>query len=442
MRARLFLSCAVCFALLTAATPAQETKPTSTPAPSPTPAARPPEKKIEVGVELRWRFEWRDNADLRPADDFDGFTGLRTRINFKAVLHPDLRFTLQPEDVWVWDANTDKVIHDQATNLHQLFLDWKPAGSKRFEFRAGRQELVYGEERLVGAFNWDNVGRSFDAGRLRFKEGIWSSDFFWGRLVDVRRNGARRRAGKQDISGAYISRQPKGSPGTTEFYGLFLRDSLPTRGEVSTTRQSVRFFTGGFRRMYAPKAGWRYSLEHAWQAGKRGPDTHTAAMVIATAGYLWNRKWKPRIGLEYDLATGDNRPTDGASHEFHNLFPTNHFYYGTADLAGLRNLHDFRLVVATTPHPKATFEFDYHKFLLAAPRGPWKSAAGRVLGSDPTGNSGRDIGQEFDFTVRVPLHAHLNLMAGYSTFWPGAFARLTRGGETQRWGFLMTTVRF
>jgi hypothetical protein len=432
---------------LPAMTGAQSATPTATAATAQASAvqpaeSKPAEKKIELSVEARWRFEWRNNADLQPAADFDGFSGQRIRINFKAALHSDFRLTLQPQDVWVWDANSDKVIHDQATNLHQAFFDWKPSGSKRFEFRLGRQELMYGEERLVGAFNWDNVGRSFDAARLRVKQGHWSSDFFWGRLVDVRRNGARRRAGKQDLSGGYFSRQPKGSPGVTEFYALFLRDSLPTRGEVRTVRESIRIFTGGFRRAYTPKSGWRYSLEHAWQAGKRGPDAHAAAMLIASCGYLWERKWKPRLGFEYDLASGDNNPADGHSGEFNNLFPTNHFFYGTADLVGLRNLHDFRFTLAASPHPKTTLEIDFHKFLLVSPRGPWKNAGGRVLGFDPTGNSGRDIGQEFDITVRVPVHGRVNLMGGFSAFWPGAFARATRGGEMQKWAFLMTTVRF
>ena len=125
-----------------------------------------------------------------------------------------------------------------------------------------------------------------------------------------------------------------------------------------------------------------------------------------------------------------------------NLFPTNHIHYGYADLVGLRNLYDFRLTGAAQVRPKARVEVDYHRFLLAARRGPWKSAGGAVLGWDPTGSSGRDIGQELDLTVRLPLMKRLGFLAGYSVFLPGAFAERTRGPETHHFGYIQTAVRF
>lgn len=146
--------------------------------------------------------------------------------------------------------------------------------------------------------------------------------------------------------------------------------------------------------------------------------------------------------LEYDFASGDNDPADGKSREFHNLFPTNHPYYGYADLVGLRNLHDFRAAGAMALHPKITLELDYHHFLLASPRGPWKSAGGRVLGSDPLGRFGRDLGHEIDLTLRIPVQQHLSFLAGYSAFLPGRFAIHNRGSETHHFGYIQTTFQF
>lgn len=416
------------------------------PAQQPTsPAAqnKEPAKPVEVSVELRLRNEFRDNADFKPADDFDHSLGQRLRFNLRARLHPRLHFFFQAQDAWMFDSKSDKIIHDLATNLHQAYFDWRPNGTDRWEFRGGRQELIYGEERLIGAFGWDNVGRSFDAARLRNRTGAWSSDFFWGRMVDVRRNGARARAGHQDLSGAYFTRETKGSPARLELYGLFLRDGLRTSGEIAgAPKETLRIATFGFRRAYKPKTGWRYSLEHAWQFGQRGPDAHLAAMFIGTAGYAWPGRWQPRVQLEYDFASGDNDSSDGKSREFNNLFPTNHPYYGYADLAGLRNLHDFRVTGAVALHPKISVEVDYHHFLLASPRGPWKSAAGRVLGSDPLGRFGRDLGHELDITLRWPVQQHISFLAGYSAFIPGRFAIRTRGPETHHFAYIQTTIQF
>ncbi len=399
-------------------------------------------KPVEVSMELRLRNEFRDNADFKPADDFDHSFGQRLRINLRARLHPRFQIFVQGQDVWLFDSNSDKIIHDLATNLHQAYFDWRPNGSDRWEFRGGRQELVYGEERLVGAFGWDNVGRSFDAARLRNRTGAWTNDFFWGRQVDVRRNGARARAGQQDISGAYLTREPKGSTSRLELYGLFLRDGLRTSGEMAgAPKETVRLGTFGFRWMRKPKTGWRYSLEHAWQLGQRGPDAHRAAMFIGTTGYAWKGRWQPRVQFEYDFATGDNNPADGKSREFNNLFPTNHPYYGYADLLGLRNMHDVRGTGALSLHPRVILEIDYHHFFLASARGPWKNAAGRVLGFDPLGRFGRDLGHEVDLTMRLPVHKRLSFMAGYSALIPGAFVIHNRGPETHHFAYIQTTIQ-
>jgi len=154
------------------------------------------------------------------------------------------------------------------------------------------------------------------------------------------------------------------------------------------------------------------------------------------------RRWQPRLQVEYDFATGDNNPSDGRSREFNNLFPTNHIFYGYADLVGLRNVHDFRLTASAQLHPKLIVEADYHRFLLAARRGPWKNSGGRVLGFDPTGAAGRDLGQEIDITCRVPMQTHVSLLGGYSLFLPGRYAALTRGPELHHFGYVQTTLRF
>ncbi len=405
------------------------------------PSEKKPER-IQLGVEMRWRFEVRDNADQRPTENFDGFLGQRIRAHLRFQLHRYLSAFVQGQEVRLFGAASDKVIHELPTNLHQAYFDWRPGGSQRWEFRAGRQELSYGDERLIGAFGWDDVGRSFDAVRLRYRTGAWSNDLFAGRVVDVRRAGARRRPGDQNFYGVYLTRAPRGSAGQTELYGLFLRDGLRTPGEFPVSAaQTVRIFTLGFRRNRQPKTGWRYLVEHGWQFGQRGPDPHRAAMFVSSGGYAWGGRFQPRLGLEYDFATGDNDPRDGNSREFHNLFPTNHPHYGYADLLGLRNMHALRLTAAARPYARLLVEADYHRFLLAARRGPWKNAGGRVLGFDPTGRAGRDLGQEVDLTFRIPLQKHLNLLAGYSVFIPGAFAARTRGPGLH-FGYVQTSLSF
>ena len=91
-------------------------------------------------------------------------------------------------------------------------------------FRAGLEELSCGHERLVGAFGWDSVGRSFDAARLRYHTGAWVNDFFWSRRVQVRRGGAPHRPGNRDLYGNYRTGAPQESPGRT-VHSYFAEDN-------------------------------------------------------------------------------------------------------------------------------------------------------------------------------------------------------------------------
>src|SRR5512145_1967564 len=61
-------------------------------------------KRIEFGVELRWREEFRDNADLQPANDFDGYLGQRIRAHLRIRVHPHLTAYVQGQDVWLYGA--------------------------------------------------------------------------------------------------------------------------------------------------------------------------------------------------------------------------------------------------------------------------------------------------------------------------------------------------
>ncbi len=431
--AALFLLVATSLPLAAGDPPGEDPPQESGPAPTP---------RIELSGEMRWRNEFRDNSDFRPGDDFDSFLGQRLRLRLRVHAHPNLSFFLEGQDTWLFGAESDKIIHNTATNLHQLYLDWLPDGSERLGLRAGRQELVYGHERLVGGFNWDNVGRSFDGVRLRYGARRWRGDFFWGRLVDIRRRGARHRPGNRDLYGAYVTRSDGSAGSQTEIYGLFLRDGLRTFGEINFDAEATRIFTLGFRRVQAPATGFRYEVENAWQFGERGPDDHRAVALVANAGYVWPVRFQPSFRFEYAFATGDNDPGDGDSREFENLFPTNHLHYGYADLVSWRNLHDFRLTAIFRPHPKLTIQSDYHRFLLAERRGPWKNAGGRLLGFDPTGEAGRDLGQEVDLTFRVPLHPHVGFLAGYSVFLPGRFAVRTRGPDTHSFAYIQTSLKF
>src|SRR6266850_3464545 len=76
-----------------------------------------------------------------------------------------------------WDEPSPNPDLDTA-DLHQAFV--QIGNPKLFPLvaKVGRQELIYGDERLIGQSDWTNVRRTFDAAKLRYEvEGFWVDAF-------------------------------------------------------------------------------------------------------------------------------------------------------------------------------------------------------------------------------------------------------------------------
>src|SRR6185436_14239569 len=68
-------------------------------------------------------------------------------------------------------------------DLHQAFITIGNHKEFPLSLKLGRQELSYGEERLVGAFGWNNIGRVFDAAKVRWQNEWFGADAFVSRVV-------------------------------------------------------------------------------------------------------------------------------------------------------------------------------------------------------------------------------------------------------------------
>jgi hypothetical protein len=399
------------------------------------------QERIEVGGQIRFRAEVRQNNDLNSSvSDVANFVGQRLRFHIRAKLSDQVETYLQFQDSRLWGQELATNSNDNLTDLHQGYFQvndfWKPGLS----LRAGRQEMAYGSDRLVGRGNWDNVGRSFDAVRMGYASKGWGSDWFAAKIVDRRQTGRGDR--DQYLYGLYnqfFRQQPR----HVDVYGILLRDGLRVAGEIPAAGQkATEIMTVGLRSDGKIGSGVNYDVEFADQFGHRGFDSHSARAFAGKFYSTLEETHQLRLGFEYDVATGDRDPNDGRSGEFHNLFPTNHQHYGYADLMGWRNMQDFRPMFTVAPAQSLKFDIDYHRFYLLAARGPWKNASGSVLGLDPTGKSGTHVGDEVDFTLSFPLHKYLKILSGYSLFVPGEFARKTRGEDNQHFVYLQTLVDF
>jgi hypothetical protein len=303
--------------------------------------------------------------------------------------------------------------------------------------------LKYGDERLVGDRDWSTYGRSFDAALFSRTFARTKADLFASRVVE--RGAGTVTAGvdndDQDFFGLYTVTPKALHHSDLDVYALLLHDKLQTAGEQAGDDGNTGFVTTGAR-VAGAKGMLDWGAEFAFQAGDLSGDSLAAWAGHARAGYnLLDSKWKPRFNLEWDVATGDDDPTDGDRESFQTLFPTNHKHYGVLDLMAWQNMQAFRAGVEVRPHGKLVVAVDLWRFWLFDADDAWYGVDGAVIRPGAAG-ADRFLGTELDAQATWTATEHFSIAFGFAQFWDGSFVRDTGGGGDTFWTYVRFLVAF
>ena len=395
---------------------------------------------------LRVRGEFRERME-----GFDGlgFNGERedlywlTRVRLNAAVAPSKALSFQ---VQVQDARVGKKAvgptgapFKAPFDLRTAFAD-VGAATGRVTVRAGRQELVYGEQRLVGHVGWLNAARVFDGARVTLRTKAFAVDVFGASVVRTLVDQFDRSGAGNRFAGAYASTARLIPQATVEPYVFWKRD-VNLRGELGTVA-NLQHATGGVRIAGRLPARLDYGVEMALQRGALGAED-----VKAWAGHWQVRESLPGPGAvkltgEYNFASGDDNPADGVRGTFDQLYPTPHDKTGLADQIGWKNIHHSRAGVEITPFRGLPVAANYHSWWRASGRDAVYNVGNAVIAAAAAGAPARHIGQELDLQVARALTPQLQFAAGYAHIVPGAFLEQTTPGASYSHPYVMVTYVF
>lgn len=402
---------------------------------------------LKVTGNERLRYESRQNYDFiydRPsvdgmADNDDNFLLHRLRINldYKPADWFLAHVTLQDAR----EFGSHQIDHDSLddryanqfenqTDVHEAYVKLK-LGACPLWLQAGRQQLNYGDQRLIGGFNWANNARSFDAIKLRYEKGDASLDLFAANVVRVDSNAWDNKDHEDDFLGAYGS--VKNLPlGTHDLYLLY-------RGNDES---DIGIYTLGTR-VDGKKGPLDWNFEGAYQWGTSVDRValfqndqeildHNAWAIHGEMGWtLASAPCKPRLALEYNFASGDKDPNDGENNTFENLYPTNHLFYGYMDFFAWKNIHNPALKLSWKPCEKLSLKTHWHFFWLdEAQTDAWYNAGGSVLRNARGDSVSSYVGQELDFVATYQAAKNWELELGYSHFFAGDYVKDTAPAGT------------
>jgi hypothetical protein len=412
---------------------------------------------VTIGGEVRERYEFRDNADFNTnAADTLSFIASRIRLHLNYEVTPDIVAFIQMQDARLFGGEASTVSNDNLLDLHQGYVTIKNLGDA--SLTVGRQEMFFGDHRLVGHFGWNNIGRSFDGLRLAYvvapvRVDVWATSVkVYGTNTSASPTFAPSNNDAQQFYGVYGS--VKTPVAVVEPYIMYLRD---TTGAATPSAITAPAATGQRRTTLGLRVDGKavnesvdFTGEGAYQSGTmaaRGttPESDISAYAMALkAGYTAPVAMKPRIGLEYDRASGDSDSTDDKFETFENLFPTNHPFYGIMDYVGWRNMQDLRLSLSAKPSATTGVSVDYHRFSLAEESDRWYAASGAPFGPTPTvGNTETDLGQEIDLVGYMMVKEKVRLEAGYGRFMPGDYVDVNfPENDASDWLYLQVGTSF
>lgn len=352
---------------------------------------------------------------------------------------------------------------DGPIDLHQAWLRLGNPSESPLTLQVGRQEIILGEHRIVGPLPWNNIQRQWDAVRLRWEKPSFALDA-WSSMLVLPRDNAFNAPNPDELFSGLRLTTPAIPRLWSEFYLLSRnvgRDANagdnafipapfrpPEAQDIYTAGIYVRNSTNDWRnldfgaQLYV-QAGNFADFRELGGAGPRRE--HRAWATILALGHTWRESaFKPRLGVEYTHASGDNDPNDTDHNTFVHLYPTGHLFYGWADFVSLQNLHNLRLQSSARITPRLKVQLEGHLNWLATTRDNFYNVAGLPRGGmnlQPatelgTGygihpEAGSFVGSELDLALTWNVTRHITVETAWCHFFTGAYIQdsLRRSGS-------------
>jgi hypothetical protein len=322
-------------------------------------------------------------------------------------------------------------------------------------------------QRLIGAFGWSDVGRSFDGARFSFSKP--TNDFTFVAAVPTR--------GVFQTDGWGWNRAAFGYGAFTHEWGrgnhaadtrFFILDYDDWRHIVKTDNRSaaaragdkdnIRIETFGAHSLHAvtTSAGTIDAL--AWgavQTGRWGTQTQLAYALDFEGGIqpkVLSRlkplaQLKPWLRGGFTIGSGDSNPGDGRHGTFFQILPTPR-PYARLPFFNMMNIEDRFGALVLRPHAKITLSSEFHALRLSNANDLWYSGGGVfqpwTFGYTGRATSGRrSLGNLYDTSIEYRA-TRLATFTGYFGHAQGlaAMEQIYPKGTQGNFGYLEAAFKF
>jgi hypothetical protein len=393
---------------------------------------------FSVGGEERFRYMNEVDSRLNKAGTDNTYELYRSRV-YTDLWYRDI-FRVYAELLQAGIVNQDltpAAIDKVNVTFLNLFFDLKvfEVNDAPVYIRGGRQELLYGSERLISPLDWANTRRTFQGAK-----GFWHSekldiDAFWVQpVIDNTYDYHYGVDNNQNFDGIWATYRPEKGR-SADFYYLNLdNDNKVATGQYKDVN-GYNVSTVGTR-YSGDYCHYLWDAEGMYQFGSWANQNIAAGAGTLGVGYHFaDAPMNPIVWGYFDWAEGDPHPGVGGVHRtFNQLFPFGHYYFGGIDLIGRQNIIDWNLETWFYPTKWITVGGQLHSLHLDSPKDSLYNSGGTaILGTTLKGaakavnGEATGVGNELVLITNFHLTNHQDIFIQYCKLYAGSF--LTENGR-------------
>jgi hypothetical protein len=395
-----------------------------------------PLKRIHIGdnwlmsIGGEFRNQWKDEYNSR-------LLGVNNRYDlYRTRLYGDLWFRdrIRVYAEFIDAQNTPQTLPPQPIDRNfgdflNLFTDIKLFDIKDngLYVRGGRQELLYGSQRLISPLDWANTRRTFEGVKAFWHSEKWDVDAFFVKPVLIQPTRFDFQDSSKPFAGLWTTYRPRKSD-TIDMYYLYLDQDAKLAGTPPTppgTRGGQNINTIGSRYVGEIDQHYLWDFEAMYQFGTTfGNQSISAGAATAGVGYRFKDvPTTPTFWVYNDWASGDNHGGQGGT--FNQLFPFGHFYFGFLDPVGRQNIEDLNLHANFFLTNWIFTGLQGHFFYLDSRFDALYNSAGTATRKSANGSAGYHVGDDLDWVTNFHLTQHQDVLIGFSQLFAGEFIRNT-----------------
>ena len=398
---------------------------------------------IQFGGQFRDRVEAQTGFKFAPLDDGYDLTQLRLGIYLQPAAWLEFVGVTQDARAFFNHHVPNASSYQNIWDIREAYAQFGSSTEGWIDLVAGRQMFSFGDERVIGPSDWNNMGRTFDTVRLDLHPAGAKISIFAASVINAIDGQIDHHIQGNNLYGVYGSFTRLVPHATFEPYVLWRVAPGTVALPETAGRGHLSEVTGGGRIAGTLPDNFDYDVEMNKQTGSLGRYSIDTWAGHWNAGYtLKSTSTTPRLFAEYNYASGNRNPHSNTWGTHDQVYPSAHNKMDFADQFGWKNIEDLRAGASEKMAKKWTLTEIYNDFWLATKNDAVYASNGSIaIAAHPLATSNH-IGSELDVIAEYAQNRHVTYGLGFAHLFTGRFLNEATHGKDYNYPFAYATYVF